>query len=161
MNILKYIKRIYTKNIYKILIIDDVEENIILLNNYLQSINNIEIDSRFSAIEAEELIKTKDYSLILLDIQLPIMNGFEFAKKIKSNFYNRNMNTPLVFITGIYENDIDKIKGYNIGSIDYITKPIYENQFIKKIKYYLDNMNKGTDYFIKIKNNNLKKSVNI
>jgi DNA-binding response OmpR family regulator len=140
-----------------ILIVDDTIDNVTLLENYLKSIKNIKIYKSYNPLDSIKTLKKIKLSLILLDIQMDDINGYELATKIKIGEYgNKNINTPIVFITAIYGNDIDKLKGYNIGSIDYIIKPICSD-IIDKIKKYLNNDNNISQ----IKMTNLKKSINI
>ena len=123
--------------IKRILVVDDIPENVELIMNYLKNIKRLIIDRTCKSKEAISMIQNKKYDLILLDIQMPFMDGYEMAMKLKSGVFGKNMDTNIIFITGIYNSDIDKIKGYNIGSIDYLTKPINREEFVEKIKYYL------------------------
>jgi len=147
----------FKKKIKKnILIVDDTIDNVTLLENYLKNIKNIKIYKSYNPLDSIDILKKVKLSLILLDIQMDDLNGYELATKIKiGEFGNKNIDTPIIFITAIYENDKDKLKGYNIGSIDYIIKPICSN-IVDKIKIYLDSKN-----ISQIKMTNLKKSINI
>jgi two-component system, sensor histidine kinase and response regulator len=160
----KRLKKILGLNKYKVLVVDDIEENLELLKTNIDLLNDVTVYGCTESKRAEQLLKNIDFSLIVLDIQMPGMDGYELATKLKTGQYNRNENVPLIFVTGIYYSDIDKMKGYNIGSIDYITKPIDNEEFTKKVKKYLSysyikgDMNKN---IIKQRNMNIKKSVNI
>ena len=83
--------------------------------------------------EAYDLIKNEKYDLIILDIQLPKLNGFELLKKLKEN----NITIPPVIITSACAMDSDKQKAKSFGINDYITKPIDINNFIKTVKHTL------------------------
>jgi DNA-binding response OmpR family regulator len=153
------IKRIKQKLIKKpnVLVVDDIESNVELIVSYL-NILNIKSYKSMSSIESEKLLKTIDFSLIILDIQMPYIDGYELATNIKYGKYNRNEKTPIMFVTGIYNSDIDKMKGYNIGSIDYILKPIDYDSFLYKVKKYVkkDDKELMIDRF-----NNIKKSIEL
>ena len=154
------ISNIFNKLINNILIVDDNEDNVSLLEGYLSDIKGIRIYKSYNPLDAEELLKTIDFSLLLLDIQMNDMDGYELATRIKYNNYGKNSNTPIVFITAIYDNDIDKMRGYNIGSIDYIIKPITID-IVKKIRNYLDITNKknSNKNFVIQRMDNINKSI--
>jgi len=157
---MKIINKIFpTKNI---LIVDDTEDNVSLLEGYLKEIKGIKIYKSYDPIKAEDILRDVDFSLLLLDIQMNNMDGYELATKIKYNKYGKNSDTPIIFITAIYNNDKDKMKGYNIGSIDYIIKPI-NNDIVNKVKYYLNITNKknSKEQFLLQRMNNIKNSISI
>jgi len=153
------LKKLFGKT-YSILVVDDKEENLELMKTNLKQISNVSIDLCKKSSEAEDMIRNVEYSLIILDIQMPNMDGYELATRIKSGYYKKNMTTPLIFVTGIYYSDIDKLKGYTIGSVDYIVKPISED-FIRKVKKYIKVDGKGdmTKSISKQRNLNIKKSL--
>lgn len=148
--------------VHNILVVDDVEENVELLENYLDTLRWVRVYKSYDGFGAEKLLKKIDFSLIILDIQMPKMDGYELATKIKSNKYNRNKLTEIIFVTGIYNSEIDKMKGYNIGSIDYILKPIEYDIFIEKVKNYISKMDDGDNkYFLNQRMDNIKKSIDM
>jgi len=158
MNILS---KLFPKN-HNILIVDDIEDNVSLLESYLEKINGLKIYKSYNPLDAIETIKTVDFSLLLLDIQMTNIDGYELATKIKYGEYGRNINTPIIFVTAIYSTNKDKMKGYNIGSIDYIVKPI-DKSIIEKVKKYLQHSNdvKSNNFYISQRIDNIKKSINI
>ena len=127
----------------------------------LKKIRGLKIYKSYDPLEAEKLIETIDFSLFLLDIQMNNMDGYELATKIKYGKYGKNIDTPIIFITAIYETNEDKMKGYNIGSIDYIIKPI-DKSIRKKVKSYLNKKDKNnTKFFSEERMNNIKNSMTI
>lgn len=161
---LEQIKKFLGKSKYKVLIVDDIEENLELLRSNISTLKGVDVYGCTDSIKSEELLKEIDFSLIILDIQMPEMDGYELATKLKSGVYGRNGNTPLVFVTGIYYSEIDKMKGFNIGSVDYIIKPIDNDEFIKNVRKYLSYSYKTGDLnknIVKHRNINIKKSVNL
>ena len=113
----------------KILIVEDNELNMKLFFDILQY-QNYSTDKAYDGQEAYEKIKNNNYDLIILDIQLPKMDGFSVLQKLKEN----NINTPPVIIASACAMDSDKLKAQDFGINDYLTKPIDINNFIKAVK---------------------------
>jgi len=123
---------------YNILIVDDVGDNIELLYNYIKK-PDIKIYKYTNPLNCIDALKYIDLSLLILDIQMPGIDGYELVLNLKNGKYGElNMNKPIVFMTGIYSDNDSKIKGYNLGSIDYVIKPVDYKSFSDKIYYYLD-----------------------
>ena len=109
----------------KVLIVDD-EQDICEILQYNLETEGYEVTTANSAEEALELA-LKDFSLILLDVMMGEMSGFEMARKMKANPQWENI--PIIFITALDTED-DIVKGLNIGADDYIAKPLS----IKEVK---------------------------
>jgi len=123
------------ENRYKILCVDDNKNNLFTLNALLSSVKNIDSVEVLGGKEAlDTLLKTK-IDLILCDVQMPDINGFELAKMIKSN--KRTKDIPIIFVTAVFKSDEFIAQGFEIGAVDYITKPIDDNQLLNKIMLYL------------------------
>jgi CheY-like chemotaxis protein len=118
-----------------ILIVDDKEENLSTLKSSLQNIS-AQIVMAQSGKEAVLHTKQKDFALIILDVQMPEMDGYETASLIRQG--NRNHHTPIVFLTAVYFDQSNIIKGYHAGAVDYITKPFNRDILLSKIKVFLD-----------------------
>src|SRR5574344_1582228 len=103
----------------KIMIVDDNLSNVELLEEILSPFN-IKIHSFSKPKEARKIAVTEKFDLILLDVMMPEMSGFELAHKMKISTINKN--TPIVFISALSDS-YTKIKGYNAGSFAYIEKP--------------------------------------
>jgi DNA-binding LytR/AlgR family response regulator len=86
-----------------ILIVDDDIYTIDIIKEHLNDIKNIKIYSSTNTENAEKLLKSVDFSLIILDIQIDDINGYELALKIKSGIYKRNIDVSIVFITSVYD----------------------------------------------------------
>ncbi|AXH09463.1 hybrid sensor histidine kinase/response regulator [Malaciobacter halophilus] len=121
---------------FSILLVDDVAENIHSLKMMIEDSFDVEIFSALSAQEGMEILMKEDINLILTDIQMPEIDGFEFAEYLKS--IEKTKDIPLIFITGIYDKDEYKRRGYDIGAIEYITKPIDDVLLDAKLKVYID-----------------------
>ena len=106
----------------KILVVDDREDNLLSIETILEN-NNYQIVKALSGKAALKILLTQhDFTLILMDVQMPDMNGFETANLI----YQREKlkHIPIIFITAHNYNDEHVFEGYKVGAIDYIYKPI-------------------------------------
>ena len=141
-------------NKFSILLLDDVSENIYSLKLFIEENFDINIFTALKAQEAIEIVMNNTIDLILTDVQMPDIDGFEFAQYLKD--IESTKDIPVIFITGIYEKDEYKNKGYNIGGIEYITKPIDNKLLISKLKIYINIFNT-----IKTSNEKLHKTENL
>jgi len=123
-------------NDFNILILDDVLENIYSLKMLIEEKFDVNVFTSLNAQHAIELLMKEDVDLILSDVQMPDIDGFEFADYIKN--IERTRDIPIIFITGIYNGEQYKSKGYKLGAIDYITKPINIELFNSKLSIYID-----------------------
>ena len=121
---------------FKILLVDDVVENIYSLKMMIEYSFDVEIFSALSAQEGIEILMNEDIDLILTDVQMPEIDGFEFVEYLKN--IDKTKDIPVIFITGIYDKDEYKTKGYNLGAVEYITKPINDVLLNSKLKVYID-----------------------
>lgn len=116
-----------------ILIVDDRQENIYSLQKILE-LNHFEVDSATSGEDALKKILKNTYELIILDVQMPGMDGFEVAETIKG--YSRSKDVPIIFLSAV---NIEKkfiAKGYTSGGIDYIAKPFDPDILLLKVKTF-------------------------
>lgn len=104
----------------KILVVDDLQINLEFFQELLSPFEIKPILEQ-NPLNALEIINQEKFDLILLDVMMPEMTGFDLAEKIKTS--SLNAHTPLVFITAL-DNDENKLRGYNLGSCAYIEKPI-------------------------------------
>jgi two-component system, sensor histidine kinase and response regulator len=138
---------------FNILIVDDIEENIYSLKLLLEDNFDLNIFTATSANDAMGILLNKSINLILMDVQMPEVDGFEFTLYLKDLEIIKDI--PIIFITGIYDNEQYKSKAYEIGGIEYITKPIDNNLLISKLKVYIDiyeNLNKSKEDLLKTEN---------
>ena len=122
-------------NRYTILCIDDNKNNLFTLNALLKSLDNVEILEALNAKVALKALLRESVDLILCDVQMPDINGFELAKMIKSN--SKTKEIPIIFVTAVFKSEEFIKQGFEIGAVDYITKPIDDNQLLNKITLYL------------------------
>jgi C4-dicarboxylate-specific signal transduction histidine kinase len=121
---------------FNILLVDDVSENIYSLKMMIEDSFDVNIFSALSAQEGMEILMKENIDLILTDVQMPEIDGFEFVEYLKN--IEKTKDIPVIFITGIYDKDEYKTKGYNLGAIEYITKPIHDILLNSKLKVYID-----------------------
>ena len=128
----------------KILIVDDEDLIRSVIKEYCSN-SNYETEEASSGKEALELLKTKDYDLMVLDIMMPEMNGYELIKELR----DANYNTPILIITA--KEDIeDKRVGFSLGADDYMVKPINIDELIMRVKSLLKRSNQANEKKIKI-----------
>lgn len=118
-----------------ILLVDDRPDNIVALEAVLQS-PEYNLVAAHSGKEALDLLHIQNFALVLLDIQMPDMNGFETARRIKAD--ERLKDLPIIFITAIYKEDPHVRQGYQVGAIDYFGKPFDPDILRKKVGIYTD-----------------------
>jgi len=139
--------------IQNILLVDDRPENIIALESILEDpgLNFVKANS---GDEALRLLLKHDVALILLDVQMPGMDGFETATYIRSAPNTKHI--PIIFVTAISKEDKHIFKGYESGAVDYMFKPIDPDILKSKVNVFLelDRQRK----ILKIKNDELIKS---
>ena len=120
---------------YTILCVDDNKNNLFTLSALLSTLENVETIEALSADAGLTVLLKRKVDLILSDIQMPDVNGFEFAKILKSN--KKTKDIPIVFVTAIFKSEEFIKQGFEIGAVDYITKPIDDNQLLNKVRLYL------------------------
>jgi signal transduction histidine kinase len=116
-----------------LLIIDDMPENVMVLLHFLTN-------KGFTVLVAqdgEEGIETAEYTtpdLILLDVMMPGIDGFEVCDKLKSS--DKLKDIPIIFMTALSDT-VDKVKGFSLGAADYITKPIQQEEVLARIRTHI------------------------
>lgn len=116
-----------------ILIVDDTPANLRLLSHVLSKNGYKHIEAS-NGKEAVELAKKHEPDLILLDIMMPEMDGFEVIKEVKSDKLIQDI--PIIFLSSLTDTD-DKIEGFKSGGVDYITKPFQKEETLARINTHL------------------------
>jgi len=119
----------------KILIIDDNKANLFSLRKILEKLGII-IHTAISGYEGLDLSEKNHYSLVLLDIQMPEMDGFETLSRMRASAKNKYV--PVILISAIFTEDQYKIKGIQTGAVDFIPKPVNPEILRAKIKILLE-----------------------
>ncbi len=114
-----------------ILVVDDMSSNRALLEKMIIRLGQHVITAG-SASEALSLCDEYDFDLILLDVSMPGIDGFELAKILKNK--TKTKGIKIIFVTGVKKQRLDHLQGLNLGAVDYIEKPIDHELFSSKIK---------------------------
>ncbi|MEK7990350.1 MAG: response regulator [Thiotrichaceae bacterium] len=120
---------------FKILIVDDNKNNLFTLRTLIDEHLQVDIIEADSGLSALNMLLKNSVDLIIMDIQMPEMDGFEAATMIQS--IKKTQHIPIVFLTAAYKSEEFQAKGFAIGAADYLTKPIDVAQLINRIKIYL------------------------
>ncbi len=132
-----YVCRVFKKS--KILIVEDDETLNQNIGEYLRN-NNFETVSAFDGQTAEKLLKNDHYECVILDISLPIKNGYELCRE----FRTYNSLTPVLMLTAYDELD-DKVKGFEMGADDYLTKPFFTKELLVRVNSLIKRVHLGTN----------------
>lgn len=120
---------------HKILIIEDETDIAELERDYLE-VNGFDSDIASTGEEGLNLASTNSYSLILLDLMLPGIDGFQLCKKLRGY-----LDIPILMVTARKE-DIDKIRGFDRGADDYIVKPFTPSELVARVKAHIARYNR-------------------
>ena len=121
---------------FTVLIVDDNENNLFTLRTLIEKFMDVEILEATSGQAAiDTAVQNRRIDLIILDVQMPEMDGFQTASMLKIRKKTRDI--PIIFLTAAYKTDEFQKKGYDVGAADYLLKPIDDNQLINKISTYL------------------------
>ncbi|MCV6636853.1 response regulator [Candidatus Albibeggiatoa sp. nov. NOAA] len=124
-----------TPHLFKILIVDDNKNNLFTLRTLIDEHINVDIVEADSGQKALSILMKAPVDLIIMDVQMPEMDGFETAIMIQS--IKKTQHIPIVFLTAAYKSEEFQAKGFAVGAADYLTKPIDVAQLISRIKMYL------------------------
>ena len=105
----------------KILLVDDQPGRLLTYRTILEPLGEELVDAR-SGMEALKLLMEDEYAVILLDVNMPVMDGFETATLIHQ--HPRFENTPIIFVTAVNLSDLDRLRGYKLGAVDYVMVPV-------------------------------------
>ena len=119
----------------EILIVDDRPENLLALEAILEPLGQVLVRAH-SGDEALRKLLTHDVAMILLDVQMPGINGFETARLIKSR--ERTRYIPIIFLTAISKDEEYVFEGYSVGAVDYMAKPFQPDILRSKVNVFVD-----------------------
>ncbi len=117
----------------KILVADDIKQNVKLLRVILTA-SGFDVVEAYDGEEALEKAKSENPDLILLDIMMPKLTGYEVCQKLRANGTTKNI--PIVMITALHEMD-DRIKGIDAGADDFISKPFNKTELLARVRAVL------------------------
>ncbi len=117
-----------------VLIVDDILNNLQIIGNTLIE-EGYEISMATNGIQALSMVDTILPDLILLDVMMPDMDGFEVCRKLKDNDFTKEI--PVIFLTAKNETE-DIVKGFEAGGIDYIVKPFNSSELLARVNTYVE-----------------------
>ena len=117
-----------------ILIVDDLDVNIMLLEEILDSLG-YKTKSAMSAVEATDILNEELPSMVLLDIMMPDINGYEFCQMLKENPHTRDI--PVIFVSAA-EGDDEREKAFEIGGVDFVKKPFDVTEIKTRVSTHLN-----------------------
>src|SRR5262250_2824882 len=118
-----------------ILLVDDHIENLVALEALLSNLGQNLVRAE-SGIDALRLLLHNEFALIILDVDMPIMNGFETAALVRER--EKSRHTPIIFLTAINKNEQHVFKGYSLGAVDYLTKPFVPEILRSKVVAFVE-----------------------
>ncbi len=119
-----------------ILIVDDNYKSLFALEKFLKKKCDATIIKASSGNEALTTMLNHDFALIILDVQMPDMDGYEVLEIMRTN--EATSSTPVIFLTAVYNDDEHSFKGYKAGAVDFIFKPVNEEVLFCKVKVFLE-----------------------
>ncbi len=123
----------FKKNLETILIVDDTTTNLAVISRTLRNAG-FKILVAKNGERALEVVEVETPDLILMDVIMPGIDGFETCKRIKANSATKDI--PVIFMTALADT-VDKVKGLSMGAVDYITKPFQEEEVVARVKQHL------------------------
>lgn len=124
-----------------VLLIDDHVENLVALEALLAD-PQYQIVTAQTGKEGLKALLEQEFAVILLDVQMPILDGFEVARLVRERDATRH--TPIIFLTAT-KNDVDVIRGYSIGAVDYIFKPVIPEILRSKVSVFIELFKKSRE----------------
>lgn len=118
-----------------ILLVDDRADKLLALDSILESLNQNVVQAR-SGKEALRMLLKEDFAVILLDVSMPVMDGFETASMIRQRL--RSQHTPIIFITSINSSDNHIARGYSLGAVDYMLSPVVPEVLRTKVSVFIE-----------------------
>jgi PAS domain S-box-containing protein len=115
--------------------VDDRAENLLALDAILEPLGERLVRAH-SGDEALKCLLTEEFAVILLDVQMPGLNGFETAEMIKSR--ERTRYVPIIFLTAISKDEAYVFRGYSVGAVDYMSKPFQPDVLRSKVSVFVD-----------------------
>jgi len=119
-----------------LLIVDDTEDNLFLLEAVIRKIK-VNLIKANSGMEALEKTRETELALAIIDVRMPVMDGYELARKMNED--RLDSKVPIIFLTANDENDV--LEGYDSGAVDYMFKPLQAKILLSKINVFLDLFN--------------------
>src|SRR5690348_8149048 len=124
-----------TEEKVSILLVDDQPQRLLAYRAILADLDLNLVCAR-SGREALEHLMEREFAVVLLDVSMPDMDGFEAAKLIHE--HPRFERTPIIFVAGVHLDDLDRLKGYSLGAVDYVSVPIVPEILRSKVSVLVE-----------------------
>lgn len=124
----------------RILIVDDHDENLLALEAVLSD-SHYDLVRANSGRAALRAALQGDFAVVLLDVAMPDMDGYETAMLLRER--ERSRHTPIIFLTANYRSEVHVFRGYSVGAVDYITKPFFPEVLKSKVAVFVELFEKG------------------
>ncbi len=124
-----------TNSLLKILVVDDVQKNLVAMQQILKPLPITPFFCQ-SGNEALALTLEHSFALVLLDVMMPEMNGFEVAELLRQNEPTKRI--PIIFVTALGREETHAFRGYEAGAVDYLLKPVNPQILISKVRVFID-----------------------
>ncbi|MGQ9369198.1 response regulator [Azospirillum sp. ST 5-10] len=125
-----------------VLVVDDDQHTLFALEQTLTALD-VEVIRAATGEEALRHILRREFALILLDVRLPDMDGYDVAALVRQR--ERNRNVPIIFLSGVNQDDIHLFRGYSAGAVDYILKPVDPVILRSKVAVFVELFNKNQE----------------
>lgn len=119
----------------KILAVDDNPANLLVIRRVLAKLD-VEVVEAACGNDALKATLDDEFALVLLDVYMPDINGFEVAEILSQEESTRQ--TPIIFVTATYADDVHRLKGYGFGAVDYMAKPLEATILLSKVQVFLE-----------------------
>ena len=134
---------------FKILLVDDAANNVFLLREILEQPNRVFFTAGSGKVALELIADISDIHLVIIDVQMPVLDGFELARILKSD--PKTAGIPIIFISGVNKKHNDIIEGFEKGGVDYLLKPLDVDitrakvNVFEEMHYYLEFLTESID----------------
>ncbi len=118
-----------------ILLVDDQPSRLLTYESILSSLGQNLVSAR-SGLEALEKLMRQEFAVVLLDVSMPDMDGFEAARLIHE--HPRFEKTPIIFVTGVHVSELDRLTGYQVGAVDYVSIPVVPEILRSKVSVLVE-----------------------
>src|SRR5579862_3908026 len=118
-----------------ILLVDDQPSRLLTYESILEGLGHNLVMAR-SGLEALEKLMREEFAVVLMDVSMPDMDGFEAARLIHE--HPRFERTPIIFVTGVHMSELDRLKGYKVGAVDYVSIPVVPEILRSKVSVLVE-----------------------
>jgi len=118
-----------------VLIVDDIEANLVVLRALLEDVH-CTVTSASSGTQALRALLKQEFAVLLLDVQMPEMDGYEVARHVRMNPATREV--PIIFLTAAHDSPENVARGYGSGAVDFLFKPLDSTVLLSKVRIFLE-----------------------